>query len=114
MDKYSLRFCRGPPKNGSRANTVGIIEIVNRERAERETEFPSCVINHPEKLLYVRLSVEKGGNLAALRESGLMAGSPPGRELERDTLPRLRKDRDKSDVKRRRYPVCFSAFTCVL
>jgi hypothetical protein len=32
--------------------------------------FPRCVIIHSEQLLYVRLSVEKGGCHAALRESG--------------------------------------------
>jgi hypothetical protein len=77
-------------KNGSRAISVGT-EDVHRERVELETAFPRCVIIHPEQLMYVRLSVEKGGCLAALSESGRMSGRTRGREQQRATLPRLRK-----------------------
>jgi hypothetical protein len=99
-------------KNGSRAMSVST-EGVNRERAELETAFPRCVIIHPEQLVYVRLSVEKGGCLADLSESSRMSGRPRGLGQERDTLLRLRKARYNSDIKRRRHPVSSSAFTCV-
>jgi hypothetical protein len=46
-------------KNGSRAISVGT-EDVNRERVELETAFPRFVIIHPEQIVHVRLSVEKG------------------------------------------------------
>jgi hypothetical protein len=59
-------FPREVLKNGSRAISVGT-EDVNRERAELETAFPRFVIMHPEQLVYVRLSVEKGGCLAVNR-----------------------------------------------
>jgi hypothetical protein len=55
-------FPREMLKNGSRESSV-VTEGVNRERAELDTPFPRGVIIHPEKLLYVRLSVEKGGCL---------------------------------------------------
>jgi hypothetical protein len=66
-------------KNGRCASSVGT-EDVSRERSEPETAFPRCVIIHPEQLLCVRLSVEKGGCLAALSESSRMSGHPSGRE----------------------------------
>jgi hypothetical protein len=75
--------------------------------------FPTCVIIHLEQLLYVRLSVEKGGCLGAHRESGRMSGRPCGRSQKRATLSRLRIARYNSDVKRRSHPVCSVAFTCV-
>jgi hypothetical protein len=70
-------FSRELLKNGSRAISVGT-EAVYRERAELETAFPRCIIIHPEQLIYVRLSVEKGGCLAALSESGRMSGRTRG------------------------------------
>jgi hypothetical protein len=66
-------------KNGSRAFLVGT-EYVNRERAELETAFPRCVIIHPEQLVYVRLSVEKGRCLGAPSESSRMSGRPHARK----------------------------------
>jgi hypothetical protein len=60
-------FPRELLKNGSRTISVDT-EDVNRERAELETAFQRCVIIHPEQIVYVRLSVEKGGCLAAQRE----------------------------------------------
>jgi hypothetical protein len=98
--------------NGSRASYVGT-EDFNRKSAELETEFPRCVIVHPEQLVYVRLSVKKGGYLAALSESSRMSARSRGRERERATLPRLRKSRYNGDVKRRRNTVYSSAITCV-
>jgi hypothetical protein len=82
-------FPRELLKNGSRAISVGTDDVI-RERAELETAFPRCVIIHPEQLVYVRLSVEKGGCLAALGESSRMSGRPCGIEQVRATLPRLR------------------------
>jgi hypothetical protein len=61
--------------NGSRAVSVGS-EDVNRKRAELETAFSTCVIIHLEQLVYVRLSAEKGGCLAAHSESSRMSGRP--------------------------------------
>jgi hypothetical protein len=90
--------------NGSRASSVGT-EDFNRESAELETEFPRCVIIHPEQLVYVRLSVKKGGYLAALSESSRMSARSYGRERERATLPRLLKSRYNGDVATRSIPV---------
>jgi hypothetical protein len=66
-------------KHGSRAGSVGT-EDINREWAELETEFPRSAIMHPEQLMYIRVSVEKGGCLAALSESSRMFVRPHGRE----------------------------------
>jgi hypothetical protein len=52
-------FPRELLKNGSRAISVGTKDV-NRERAELETAFPRFVIIHPEQLVYILLSVEKG------------------------------------------------------
>jgi hypothetical protein len=84
MEVGLLRF-RASCSSGIRANSVGT-EDVNRERAELETAFPWFVIIHPERLLSVRLSIVKGGSLAALRESGRMSCCPRGHEHEGATL----------------------------
>jgi hypothetical protein len=78
-------FPRKLLKNVSRGHSIGT-EEVKRERAELETAFPRCVIIHPEQLLHVCLSFEKGGCFAALRISAHMSGLPRRRERKRDTL----------------------------
>jgi hypothetical protein len=77
-------------KNGSRGISIGT-EDVNRDRPELETAFPRCDIIHPEQLVYVRISVEKGGCLPVLSKSSRISDRPRGREQERATLERLRK-----------------------
>jgi hypothetical protein len=66
-------FPRVMLENGSHESSV-VNEAVNREWAELDTAFPRGVIIHPEKHLYVRFSVEKGGCLmtrADASKSGL-------------------------------------------
>jgi hypothetical protein len=63
--------------------------------------------------MYVHLSIEKDGCLVALSENSRMSGHPRGCGPERAALPRLRKARYNSDIKRRRHLVSSSAFTCV-
>jgi hypothetical protein len=98
--------------NGSRAISVGT-EDINRERAELETALPRCVIIHAEQFVYFRLALEKGGCLAALRESDRISGRQRGREQKRASIPGLCNARYNIAVKNCRLPVCSSAFIFV-
>jgi hypothetical protein len=111
MELWSLCF-RARYKRMAVANSAGT-EDVTREGRKLEASFHRLFVFHWEQLSYVCHSVEEGECLAALPESGRMSCRARGREQERATLPRLRKARYSSNLKRRRPQVSSNAFTCV-
>jgi hypothetical protein len=74
--KFSILLSSLPSGGTARLRAGTSAETIPRDRPllNEEPQFYNIVIIHPEQLVYVRLSVEKGGCTAALNESSRMSG----------------------------------------